>query len=114
MVNATGSQALQLLCCREKDTAGLEHQQGSLSSTSTKGGLPAKALENLVEGVEVVWGTHGLWPDDMTGTECALLGRTWSRLLCASCLARVFCSMWQTVTALIASRTHVDRSTKVN
>ena len=59
---------------------------------SMKGGLPAKALENLVEGVEVVWGTPGPGPDDMTGTECALVGRTRSRLLCASCLARVFCS----------------------
>ena len=67
-----------------------------------KGGLPAKALENLVEGVVVVWGTRGPWPDDMTGTECALLGRTWSRLLCASCLARVFCSMWHTLTAMTA------------
>ncbi len=73
-----------------------------------KGGLPAKALENLVEGVEVVWGTDGPEPDDMTGTECALLGRTWLRLLCASCLARVFCSMWQTFTALTASRTQVN------
>lgn len=61
-----------------------------------KEALPAKALENLVEGVagvEGVWGTRGPVPDDMTGTECALVGRTRSRLLCASCLARVFCSM---------------------
>ncbi len=58
-----------------------------------EGGLPSKALENLVEGGEGVWSTLGPGPDDMTGTECALVGRTRSRLLCASCLARVFCSM---------------------
>jgi len=45
---------LYLLCCRENGTVGLEHQQGLLLSASMKGELPAKALENLVEGVEVV------------------------------------------------------------
>ena len=35
---------------------------------------------------------------------------SWSRLLCASCLAHVFCSMWQTITALTASRTQAKQS----
>ena len=50
-LQVTGSQALQLLCCRETGTAGLEHQQGLLLWTIMRGGLPAKALDNLVEGL---------------------------------------------------------------